>query len=441
MSTCTDAANEAGRFSFAFVSGSAMDPPDPTSFSLSSETGPMTPSPMSVVVSSSVSGSANQSKSRQTRIVTPPTPTSIGGYDDEFPLGYVTPQKKICSPDEACSILSSTPPVVGRRSSKNLGNKDNIESQRTDGGIFNSQNSTVGYKASAGTEPEQYIDYTNDMFRNLLQSEVSTHPRPYLRRPLDNFSFLLCSRRSEQRINADMRAILVDWLVDVHSRFRLAPETLYLSVNIVDRYCSKAHVTRSTFQLVGVTALFLACKYEEIHSPTARDCVYITDGACGCQEVLDMEQAIMKMLDWKISVPTSYHFLDRFLSLAEALPLARRVASYYLERILLDHDLLEYRPSLLCASAVTLAINIPRLCANGPTCCHRPKGVPKELFEYIGLDKDELITCMTKVAAKICEPVMNDTAELTAIIQKYDDISTVDEFCNVQLIVKILKEI
>ena len=81
-------------------------------------------------------------------------------------------------------------------------------------------------------------------------------------------------------INAKMRAILVDWLVDVHTKFRLVPETLYLCVRLTDKYCSLADVPRSKLQLVGVTALLLACKHEEIYPPEVRDCVYITGKCC-----------------------------------------------------------------------------------------------------------------------------------------------------------------
>jgi cyclin B len=163
----------------------------------------------------------------------------------------------------------------------------------------------------------------------------------------------------QEDINAKMRAILVDWLVEVHMKFRLNPNTLYLCVNIIDRYCSKIEVRRSKLQLVGVTALLVACKHEEIYPPEVRDCVYITDRAYNRQEVLDMEQSILKELDWKISVPTAYPFLHRFLSLVEASTLASHAAHYYLERSLQEHDMLDYRPSEVAAAAVLLAINNP----------------------------------------------------------------------------------
>ena len=76
-----------------------------------------------------------------------------------------------------------------------------------------------------------------------------------------------------------MRSILVDWLVEVHMKFRLVPETLYLCVNIIDRYLERAFCERTKLQLAGITALLIACKYEEIYPPEVRDCCYICDHA------------------------------------------------------------------------------------------------------------------------------------------------------------------
>lgn len=80
-------------------------------------------------------------------------------------------------------------------------------------------------------------------------------------------------------LNARMRAILIDWLVDVHLKFRLKDETLYVTVQLIDRYLSLHTTTRCKLQLVGVSALFIACKYEEIYPPDLKDFVYITDNA------------------------------------------------------------------------------------------------------------------------------------------------------------------
>jgi cyclin B len=161
----------------------------------------------------------------------------------------------------------------------------------------------------------------------------------------------------QDEITPAMRAILVDWLVEVHMKFRLVPPTLYLCVNIIDRFCAKNNVERRKLQLVGVTALLVACKYEEIYPPEVRDCVYITDRAYTRQEVLDMEQDIVRSLEFKMTVPTAYPFLARFLHLTKASELTSFAANYYLERCLQEYDLLKYRPSLVAATAVCLALN------------------------------------------------------------------------------------
>ena len=85
---------------------------------------------------------------------------------------------------------------------------------------------------------------------------------------------------SQPYINERMRTILVDWLVEVHLKFKMVPETLYLTVHIIDRFLEDNRVRRSKLQLVGVAALLVASKYEEIYPPELRDLVYITDKVC-----------------------------------------------------------------------------------------------------------------------------------------------------------------
>lgn len=97
-----------------------------------------------------------------------------------------------------------------------------------------------------------------------------------------------------------MRAILVDWLVDVHLKFKLLAETLFLTVNLIDRYLSVKQVQRSRLQLVGVSAMLITTKYEEIYPPTVKDFVYITDNAYTKDEVLEMECDILQTLDFDI---------------------------------------------------------------------------------------------------------------------------------------------
>ena len=164
----------------------------------------------------------------------------------------------------------------------------------------------------------------------------------------------------QPHLNSMSRSILVDWLVEVHVHFRLVPETLYLCVNILDRYLSKeVQVEREKLQLVGVTSLFVACKYEERDAVEVQDLVEITDFAYNRQDVLDMEGDILKNLEFKLTVPTGLPFLYRFLHITKASKLARHLANYYMERMLQEYCSLSYRPSLVAAAAVCLALNNP----------------------------------------------------------------------------------
>ena len=94
--------------------------------------------------------------------------------------------------------------------------------------------------------------------------------------------------REQTDINDKMRAILIDWLVEVHLKFKLMSETLFLTTNLIDRFLTKESVSRKNLQLVGVTAMLLAAKYEEIWAPEVRDFVYISDKAYNRQQILDM---------------------------------------------------------------------------------------------------------------------------------------------------------
>jgi Cyclin, N-terminal domain len=115
-------------------------------------------------------------------------------------------------------------------------------------------------------DPLCATSYVADMYDHFRGKELTTSVRP---------GFM----NNQTHINERMRAILVDWLVEVHLKFKLVPETLYLTINLIDRYLVRKEVSRPKLQLVGVTCLLIASKYEEIYPPELRDLVYICDRA------------------------------------------------------------------------------------------------------------------------------------------------------------------
>ena len=115
-----------------------------------------------------------------------------------------------------------------------------------------------------------------------------------------------------------MRAILIDWLVEVAEEYRLVPETLHLAVNYIDRFLSVVPVARSKLQLVGVTCMLVASKYEEIHPPAVDEFVYISDNTYKRDEIMSMEAMILNRLNFELSIATAKGFLNRYLKAAKA---------------------------------------------------------------------------------------------------------------------------
>lgn len=118
---------------------------------------------------------------------------------------------------------------------------------------------------------------------------------------------------SQPEINAKMRGILVDWLVQVHNKFELSQETLYLTINLVDRFLASKATPRKELQLVGLGAMLIASKYEEIWAPEVSELVFISDSTYTSKQILIMEKKILGQLEWSLTVPTPYVFLVRFI--------------------------------------------------------------------------------------------------------------------------------
>ena len=151
------------------------------------------------------------------------------------------------------------------------------------------------------------------------------------------------------------RGILVDWIVQVHYRFKLLPETLFLTINILDRYLSKKQATKEKLQLVGIGALMVAAKYEEIYPPPISDYLYIADGFYKQEEILEMERTILSVLQFNLGYSSPLYFLRR-LSKAEDYDVqSRTIAKYLMEVAVLDERFLIYTPSCVAASSIRLA--------------------------------------------------------------------------------------
>jgi len=185
-------------------------------------------------------------------------------------------------------------------------------------------------------------EYAADIHARALERETLLLPRPdYMDGQTD--------------INAKMRSILIDWLVEVHMKYNLRPETLFLTVNIIDRYLCVKPVGRKKLQLLGVVAMLIASKFEEIDPPRVHEFAYITDNTYSKQDIMNMEAQVLAALGFQIAVPTAAHFLDRLQRANGCDSQHRCLAQYALELSLLDLRALRYPPSTLVAASLLLS--------------------------------------------------------------------------------------
>jgi len=191
-------------------------------------------------------------------------------------------------------------------------------------------------------DPQLASEYTQDIYGVLSAEEKGRMPRhDYMDLQPD--------------LNAKMRAILVDWLVEVAMKYKLKSETLFGAVSIVDRYLEKRQVPRKKLQLVGVTGMLIAAKFEEIYPPEIRDFVYITDKAYTKEEVLVMEVSMLTTLEFTICCPTVVPFFERYQRVNNSSERQRHLVQYFLELTLPDIKMLRFAPSHLAAAATLLS--------------------------------------------------------------------------------------
>ncbi|KAG5458823.1 MAG: cyclin-like protein [Olpidium bornovanus] len=162
----------------------------------------------------------------------------------------------------------------------------------------------------------------------------------------------------QKDINHRMRDVLLDWMVEVHQSFKMIPETLYLAINILDRYLSLIQVPSNTLQLAGITALFIAAKVEEIAIPEIKEFAYMADNAYSLEEIRRAERHVLQKINFRLSYPNPMNFLRRISKADDYDTLSRTVGKYLLEIAIVDHRFMGFAPSLIAAGAMYLARHI-----------------------------------------------------------------------------------
>ncbi len=191
-------------------------------------------------------------------------------------------------------------------------------------------------------DPLMVAEYVVEIFDYLKVLEEVTMPNAHYMDHQDDLEW-------------KMRGILVDWLIEVHTRFHLLPETLFLAVNIIDRFLSAKVVQLDRLQLVGVTAMFIASKYEEVLSPHVANFRHVADDGFTESEILSAERYVLAALNYDLSYPNPMNFLRR-ISKADSYDIqTRTLGKYLIEISLVDHRFMKYHPSRIAAAAMYLA--------------------------------------------------------------------------------------
>ncbi|PRQ47093.1 putative cyclin [Rosa chinensis] len=271
-------------------------------------------------------------------------------------------------------------------------NRELLVDLEADGGIADIDNSFM--------DQQLCTTFACDIYNHLRASEVK-------KRPSTDYM-----DKIQKDINPSMRALLVDWLVEVAEGCSFVPETLYLAVNYIDRYLSGIPINRERLKLLGVACLMLASKYEYMCTPSVEEFCDLTNNIYLVEEVLEMESSVLSYLKYEMTAVTTKCFLSRFVRAAQGaneLPSLHLecLANYLAELSLLDYSMLCYASSLIAASAIFLAnyIMIPS---------KRPWNAT--LQHYTLYQPSDLRNCVKDLHRLCCN---NQSSTLPAIIEKY----------------------
>ncbi|KAG8436957.1 hypothetical protein GDO86_007874 [Hymenochirus boettgeri] len=205
-----------------------------------------------------------------------------------------------------------------------------------------------------------------------------------------------------REITGNMRAILIDWLVQVQMKFRLLQETMFMTVGIIDRFLQEHPVPKNQLQLVGVTAMFLAAKYEEMYPPEIGDFTFVTDHTYTKAQIRDMEMKILRVLKFAVGRPLPLHFLRRASKIGEVTAEQHTLAKYLMELVMVDYEMVHYPPSQIAAAASCFSLKILTAGAWTPTLQH-----------FMAYSEDALLPVMQHMAKNVIKVNKGLTKHLT----------------------------
>ncbi|XP_028407070.1 G2/mitotic-specific cyclin-B-like isoform X2 [Dendronephthya gigantea] len=268
-------------------------------------------------------------------------------------LGTITNISRVPIVQKTKKTLSKVPSTKTTLARKEAVSKESLQCETESVGLKALALEKIDYKDVVDIDAEDMdnpfccSEYAEEIYRYLKKrEEIYQVPENYI--------------QSHKEINVKMRAILVDWLISVHEKFKLTQETLFLAISILDRYLAVSHTEKKTnLQLIGVTAMFLASKIEDIYAPDILDLAYVTDYSCSSDMIKSYEKKMSTQLGFNFGDPLCINFLRRNSKALKATAEQHALAKFFMELMLLDYECcVTFPPSQRAATALYVAMKI-----------------------------------------------------------------------------------
>jgi len=273
--------------------------------------------------------------------------------------------------------------------------------------------SIISLKINSSKKDETlYVEeYQEEILYNLFLEEKNLKIKP-------KYGYM----KNQKSINIQMRAILIDWLIEVQYKEKFKIETLYQSIWIIDSYLSLKEMEISKFQLLGVSALLISCKCNEIYYPKLEEFIQITDNAYKKCELLEMEKEVLKILDFEIASPTSIQFYQIISKIFKFDEKQDYFGKFFLESSLIEYEMISFSPSLIAISSVYIVMKYFKI----------------DNYKYLYrinpyIDYEFAQNLIKELARKLCFLVENlSKSNLRSIILKYssEEYLEVAKYCD-----------
>lgn len=244
----------------------------------------------------------------------------------------------------------------------------------------------------------QFVDeYQEEIWETLINEQNSFMPNPNYMNEI------------QTDINDKMRLILLDWIIEVHLKYKLKPETFYLAVSIIDRYLSIKNINRQYLQLLGIAAVFSASKYEEIYAPEAKDLIFMTDNAYKKIELIHMENKVLKELKFDLTINTPLKYLDFFIIYLgiQSSEKIIKFTHFLLELSYICYNMVGYNPCYLAASCLYMACIVYG---------DFEDNFYQKLVFKSGYTKNEILVCVKDIMANL---VFIKDCQYNSVVKKY----------------------